>query len=84
MFRSMKYPTMFLWLGGAAVLYGIYASYGLPHAIFSYTFLNNGDRNNPVAERYYTSCVFVGPYGAFTVDAENGRCGWVRLFKERG
>ncbi len=84
MMRSMKYLSLFLWLIGAAALYGIYVTYGLPHGIWSYRFLDNGDQYNPLAERHYTSCTFVGPYGAFTVDAENGRCGWVRMFKEQG
>lgn len=44
MMRSMKYFSLFLWVGGAVVLYGIYTSYGLPHGIFSYTFLDNGER----------------------------------------
>lgn len=83
MIRSIKYLSLFLWLIGAGALYGVYAAYGLPHAIFSYEFLDNGDRNNPFAERFYTSCTFVGFYGAFTVGAKNGRCGWVRLFKGR-
>ena len=83
MFRSMKYLSLFLWLIGAGALYGIYVTKGLPHVIWSYTFLDNGDQHNPFAKRHYTSCTFVGPYGVFTVNAKNGRCGWVRLLKEQ-
>ncbi len=75
MMRSFKYASLFLWIIGAAAVYAIYATQGLPHMIWKYEFYNNGDR-------YYTSCTFAGPYGFFTISAENGKCGWVRLFRE--
>lgn len=84
MIGPIKYLSLFLWLIGAGAAYSVYASSGLPHVIWSYTFLDNGDQYNPYAKRYYTSCTFIGWYGAFTVPASNGRCGWVRFFKERG
>lgn len=80
--RSIKYLSLLLWIIGAGVLYGIYAAYGLPHVIWSYTFLDNGNQYDAFAPRHYTSCSFIGPYGVFKVDAQNGRCGWVRLFRE--
>lgn len=83
MIGPIKYLSLFLWLIGAGVAYSAYATKGLPHVIWSYTFLDNGDQYNPLAERYYTSCTFIGWYGNFTVTASNGRCGWVRLFKEQ-
>ena len=82
MIRSLKYLSLFVWLIGAGALYGAYVGYGLPHAIWSYTFMDNGDRNNPFAKRYYLTCSFIGPYGVFKTYAEDGRCGWVRLFRE--
>lgn len=83
MIRFIKYLSLFLWIIGAGAIYSIYATQGLPHVIWSYRFLDNGDQYNPFAERYYTSCTFAGPYGSFTVNANNGNCGWVRLFKEQ-
>ncbi|WP_386627513.1 hypothetical protein [Sulfitobacter geojensis] len=83
MTRLLRYLSLFIWLGGAAALYGVYATKGLPHMIWRYEFRANGDRYNPYAYRYYTSCTFWGPYGMFTREAENGRCGWVQLFNER-
>lgn len=82
MICSFKYLSLFAWLFGAAALYGIYATKGLPHMIWNYSFLDNGDQFNPFAQRYYTSCSFIGPYGVFNLKAENGKCGWVRMFKE--
>lgn len=84
MIRALKYLALFLWIIGAGALYGLHGAYGLPHMIWSYKFWDNGDPHNPFAERHYTSCTFIGFYGSFTVDAVDGRCGWVRLFKEQG
>lgn len=82
MTRHLKYLSLFLWVLGAGALYYTYATKGLPHMIWSYAFWDNGDQYNPFAERHYTTCTFYGPYGMFTVDAQNGYCGWVQLFKE--
>ena len=76
----IKYASLFLWVIGAAAIYAIYATQGLPHMIWSYQFHDNGDRYNPLADRYYTSCTFIGPYGVFTIPAKGGKCGWVNLF----
>lgn len=84
MIGSLKYLSLFLWLIGAGFIYSIYASQGLPHMIWSYEFLDNGDEYNPLAERYFTSCTFVGLYGSFTVAASDGDCGFVRFFREQG
>lgn len=82
MIRFVRYLSLLVWLVGAAALYGFYATKGLPHVIWRYEFHANGDPYNPFADRYYTSCTFLGPYGLFTRNAQNGRCGWVRLFNE--
>ncbi len=81
MIHSLKYLSLFVWLLGAGALYGVYVSYGLPHVIWNYTFLDNGDRYNLFAERHYLSCSFIGPYGVFKMNAQNGRCDWVLLFR---
>ncbi|MEO1701934.1 MAG: hypothetical protein AAFR71_07755 [Pseudomonadota bacterium] len=72
----------FLWVVVPLALFGAYQAWGLPHLIFRYEFADNGDRYNPYKERWYYTCTFVGPYGEFTVDAKNRKCGFVRLFKK--
>lgn len=52
----------------------------LPHVLWKYTFRDNGDPNNPWAERYYLTCIYYGPHGEFTVYAEDGRCAWLKRF----
>jgi hypothetical protein len=78
----MRFAALFLWLAVPLAGYATYAAYGLPHIPWSYTFVANGEPHNPFAERYYTTCTFTGWYGTFTVNAQNGRCGWVHFFKE--
>ena len=80
----MKIAALFLWLAIPLAGYVTYATKGLPHFPWSYTFVDNGDANNPFADRYYLTCTFFGWYGTFTVDAEYGRCGWFYFFKENG
>jgi len=72
----------FLWVIVPLMLYGVYVSFGLPHGIWSYSFIDEGQGNSPFAHRHYTRCHFIGPYGGFTVPAEAGKCGWVKFFKE--
>jgi hypothetical protein len=72
-----------LWLALPLALYGGWQHYGLPHVIWAYTFRENGAQFDPFAKRYYLTCTFVGPYGVFRTQAENGRCGWVRFFKQK-
>jgi len=77
----MRIVAMFFWLAVPMAAYVTYTVYGLPHVIWSYRFHPNGDPHNPLKARYYTQCTFVGPYGVFTVDADRGKCGWVKLFR---
>ena len=73
-------PSYFLWLPLAAGLYGVYALYGLPHVIWSYSFVLEGDGDRwDFSARYYTRCVYVGPAGPFARDADDGRCAWFAL-----
>jgi len=76
--------SFFIWVIIPVVLFTVWLAIGLPHAIWSYRFLDNGDRYNLDVPRTYTQCTFWGPYGVFTVPAHNGRCGYVRFFKENG
>jgi hypothetical protein len=70
-----------LWIAVPLALYAIYQAYGLPHGIWSSSFIDEGQGHSPYAHRTYTRCHFIGPYGGFTVPAQGGRCGWVRFFK---
>lgn len=83
MLQTLKFLSLFLWLAGAAALVSLYHTKGLPHVIWNYSFLKNGNRYSLAAPRIYTDYEFVGPYGVFRTGAKGGRCGWVRLFKER-
>jgi len=59
-----------------------YLAFGLPHVIWSYDWLDNGTYD-PLVSRHYVRCTFIGPYGAFTTYPGNGRCGWLRFYKQR-
>ena len=76
--------SFFYWILAPMVLYGGFVAVGLPHAIWSYEFVDNGNAYDPFRARFYTSCTFWGPYGMHTVPASNGRCGYVSFFKEGG
>lgn len=74
--------SYFIWLIIPAAAWGIYALYGLPHMLWSYRWVGP-DSAVYFDERHKTECHFIGPYGAFTVRAHQGSCGWVvRLFKK--
>ncbi|MGJ8629109.1 MAG: hypothetical protein ACSHXB_19280 [Sulfitobacter sp.] len=74
--------SYFFWIVVPVALYIVYATFGLPHAIWSYEFRNNGNPYDPFLERFYTSCTFWGPTGMHTIPASNGRCGYVAFFKQ--
>ncbi len=80
--RGLIRLSYFIWIAVPVALYGAYAVWGFPHAIWSYEFIDNGSPYDPFLERYYTSCSFWGPYGMFTIPASNGQCGYVAFFKE--
>jgi hypothetical protein len=71
----------FAWVIVLVAAWGAYRAYGLPHAIWSYSFYG-GERGNTWS-RHYTSCTFVGPYGVFTRNAVDGRCAWIAFFRDR-
>lgn len=73
--------SYFIWILGPVAAWAVYQAWGLPHVIFSYSY-HGGESG--YASRWYTRCTFIGPYGAFTVPATNGRCGWVHFAKETG
>ena len=79
--RFIKF-SYFIWLVVPVSLWLIYQAFGLPHAIWSYSWIDEGQGHDVFAHRTYTSCLFIGPYGEFERPAENGKCGWVRFFKK--
>ncbi len=78
----MKIAALLLWLLLPFAGYLTYLTYGTPHMIWSYKFLDNGDQYNPYIQRHYTSCTYVGwGWNTVTAPAVSARCPWVRLFK---
>ncbi|CTQ58148.1 hypothetical protein [Roseibium album] len=84
MITSARLLSLFLWIAVPVAGYGLYAGKGLPHIIFAYTFDDNGARYDLSVERYYRTCTFIGPNGTFTVNANSGKCGWIKFFKKSG
>lgn len=72
----------FLWVIVPVMLWLGYRAYGLPHAIWSYDWIDQGQGMDPFAPRHYTRCTFLGPYGAVTTYPGNGRCGWIVFARE--
>jgi hypothetical protein len=73
-------PSYFVWALVLAGLFAAHALVGLPHGLFSYSFdvVGGGDPWN-LADRWYTRCTFIGPYGPFTTHPADGQCPWVVL-----
>ena len=74
-------PLYFIWIVVPVAIYLGYQIFGLPHFIWSYDF--RASSYDPSAQRFYTRCTYLGPYGTFTTYPENGTCGWW-LFKKSG
>lgn len=69
-----------MWIVVPVVLYAAYATWGLPHFIWSYDFQGSF---SDWSQRHYTRCTFIGPYGAFTTYPTDGRCPWLLFAKEQ-
>ncbi|AXX98091.1 hypothetical protein [Profundibacter amoris] len=72
----------FIWIIVPAGLWLTYQLIGLPHVIWSYSWVDQGQGSDPFARRYYTQCRFIGPYGQIERPANAGRCAWAHFFKE--
>lgn len=73
--RSLRFMT---WIIVPVVLYLAYATFGLPHIRWSYTWLDEGQGFDPLAQRYYTRCSFRGPFGQFDIHhPAQGKCAWI-------
>lgn len=73
--------SYFAWVLVPVGLWLTYETFGLPHGIWSYSWIDQGQGMNPFADRTYTRCRFIGPYGLFDEPAERGHCAWVKFFK---
>ena len=79
----MRLAALFLWLALPIAGYATYQIAGIPHAIWSYRFVDNGDRYNPYVYRHYLDCTYIGwRWHSVTVPAKAGRCPWVRFFHQ--
>lgn len=76
----MRYAALMFWLLVPISVWSGYVAWGTPHVIVEYQFDDNGDPYNPLAERWYTSCTFIGWTGMVRVPAEAGHCPWIRFF----
>lgn len=74
----------FLWVLVPVGLWFVYITYGLPHMLWSYSWRDDGQGHDPMAERYYTRCTYVGPYGNQTILPRNGKCPFLRFEKKAG
>lgn len=78
--------SVFAWMVVPFVIYGGYHLFGLPHVIWTYQYESaSGTSPWDFEGRQYISCTFVGPYGAFTVPADQGQwCGVIAFFHAKG
>ncbi len=76
--------SFFIWLIVPVIFYGIYSVYGLPHMIWSRTWIDQGQGLNPFAYRHYIRCSYVGFYGGRTIPASNATCNWIIFYKQEG
>lgn len=71
--------SYFAWMVVPLGLWLAYDAVGVPHAIWSYSWIDQGQGMNAFAKRYYTRCTFIGLYGHFTEAAQHGKCAWVKF-----
>ena len=77
--RAMRF---FWWISFPVGVYLAFLMFGLPHFIWSYSWVDEGQGYDPWAERYYTRCTFEGPFGSFTTYPNNGKCNWIIFRKD--
>ncbi|PHR55173.1 MAG: hypothetical protein COA47_14345 [Robiginitomaculum sp.] len=73
-----------LWIIVPLALFGAKETFGLPHVRTSYSWVDEGQGMDPFTRRFYTKCLFWGPYGGYTIHPTDGHCAWVRFFKPDG
>uniref|UniRef100_A0A2A4Z0J5 Uncharacterized protein n=1 Tax=OCS116 cluster bacterium TaxID=2030921 RepID=A0A2A4Z0J5_9PROT len=78
-FLNIRYSV---WLIMPLIVYGLYLVLGLPHVIWSRTWIDAGQGLDPFASRHYTQCSYVGYYGSKSIAAINGKCRLVIFYKQ--
>lgn len=74
----MRFLAFTRWLLVPLALYIAVLVVGLPHVRWSYTWRDDGQGFDPLANRFYTRCSFIGPTGQYTIHhPDNGRCAWI-------
>jgi hypothetical protein len=76
---SLIRPVYFAWVVVPVAVYAAYASYGLPHLVWSYDYANSGAS---WSETHFTRCTYLGPYGAITIHPVDGSCAWIAFFRK--
>ena len=76
------HASYFIWIILPVAVALFYLVFGLPSILFSYDF--RAVSHDPHARRHYTRCTYLGPYGAFTTFPNDGKCGWLRFYKNGG
>ena len=77
--------SYFIFLVVPVGLWLAYQAYGLPHVIWSYSWIDQGQGYGPLKQRHYTRCTYLGPYGAVTERHPlTGKCKWFVMRKEQG
>lgn len=77
-------PSFFVWPVVPLIACLATSAFGLPHVIWSYEWRGPAARSDDIAVRHYTICTYVGPYGVFTVRADDGACDLIRFFQPQG
>ena len=77
-------PSFFIFAVVPLALLFTYQTYGLPHPIWSYAWIDQGQGYGPLKQRHYTRCTYLGPYGAFTDHRPaDGTCHWFVMVKKK-
>lgn len=80
----MNWIACFAWVLVPLTFWICMSVFGTPHVIGTYQYVGHGRGYIPFAERFQTSCTYYGWTGPRTVRALDGRCAWVRFFREAG
>ena len=83
--RALLNLRYFVWIIVPVLLYAVYVTWGLPHIAFNYTYRDDGRGYRPFApDQIYLSCTYVGFYGPFKYEPNDGACPWFRFYKDGG
>jgi len=68
-------PGHALWLVVIGLLWWGYSTHGLPHLLWSYSYVTSGADRWDWSARYYTQCRYIGFHGsAALLNPTDGRC----------